>query len=137
MVVLKKFLLLAIVGVALIGCGGSSSKSTVRALKGTYTAEWVNVADAEDKGSSSWFIDSRGEISGTDTDVSGEFVYTIYGNVDPVGNVNATTSRIDVEEVIGLTGKLQSDSQGRLVGELKWASTPPLTYRYTFTRSAN
>lgn len=74
-------------------------------------------------------------ITGTDVDVSQEFFYTVFGNVDSSGNVDATTSLVGGEEVIALTGRLQFDSQNRLTGELVWNSVPPLTYRYTFTRT--
>lgn len=134
-----KFLLpLAFCLLALAGCGGSSSTGTpARTLAGEYQATWVNVADAEDHGISSWTIGQDGQIAGNDVDVSGEFSYIVLGTTDASGNVNATTSRIGPEEVIALTGRLQFDDQGRLVGDLLWASTPPLTYRYTFTRVAN
>lgn len=122
---------------ALVGCGGSgsNSSSTTPRYAGEYYGTWVNVADAEDHGVSSWTIGEDGTLSGSDVDVSQEFSYVVFGNVDAQGNVDGATSRIGEEEVIGLSGRFQFDNEGKLVGDLVWASNPPLTYRYTITRA--
>lgn len=121
------------------GCGGSGSNPTSnpRAFAGEYQATWVNVADAEDHGVSTWTIGQNGQISGNDFDVSGEFSYIVFGEIDSSGNMNGNTSRVGAEEVIQLSGRLQFNDQNQLVGNLVWDSVPPLTYRYTFTRQSN
>jgi len=131
---LKKVLLAALCLVAVAGCGGSSSSGVNRTVAGKYSAQWVNVDDATDFGSSEWIIDADGSVAGTDIDVSHEFNYTVFGTIDASGNLDATTSLVGGDEVIPLTGRLQFDSAGKLSGDLHWASTPPTTYTYTFTR---
>jgi hypothetical protein len=124
---------------AVVGCGGSGSNSSTapRTFAGEYTATWVNVADAEDHGVSTWTVGQNGQISGNDLDVSGEFSYIVFGEIDAAGNMEGNTSRVGAEEVIRLSGRLQFDNQNQLVGNLVWDSVPPLTYRYTFTRQEN
>jgi hypothetical protein len=135
---LRYLLLLSLCVLALAGCGGSGSNSGTRPqLAGSYSGTWVNVDDAEDIGVSSWTIGEDGRITGSDIDVSQEFSYTVFGTVDAAGNVDAVTSLIGGEETIELTGRLQFDAQGRLTGDLHWASEPPFTYTYTLTRDAN
>lgn len=95
------------------------------------------MADAEDHGVSTWTIGQDGTVSGQDIDVSGEFSYIVFGGIDSSGNFDGNTSRVGAEEVIGLSGRLQANNQNQLTGDLTWESTPPLTYRYTFTRQAN
>ncbi len=55
------------------------------------------------------------------------------GLIDANGHFIGQTSRIGMDEITSLTGQLQPDAQGRLVGNLVWGSTPPLTYTYTLT----
>lgn len=93
------------------------------------------MTDAEDHGVSAWRISEDGAISGSDIDVSQEFSYTVFGNIDRSGNMDGATSRVGEEEVIGLAGRLQFDNEGKLTGDLVWDSNPPLTYRYTITRA--
>lgn len=131
---MRRLLFASLFVFALAGCGGSGSNGTAPRLAGSYEGTWVNVDDAEDAGVSSWTIAENGAITGTDIDVSQEFQYTVFGNVDSAGNVDATTSRIGADEVIGLAGRLQFDDESRLTGTLVWDSEPPLTYRYTFAR---
>jgi hypothetical protein len=116
-----------------MGCGGSGSNPTSPALAGTYEGTWVNVADATDTGTSTWTIAADGTITGTDTDDSDEGVYTVTGDIDDAGNVDATT-RLG-EDSDSLTGRLRFDAQNRLTGNLVWDGVPPATYRYTFTRA--
>ncbi len=117
--------------IALVGCGGSGSTET---LAGSYQGSWMNVADATDVGTSTWTISPNGQINGTDVDGPDDSSYTVSGQIDGLGNVNATTSLVGGNETIPLTGRLERDSQGRLTGDLVWASNPPSTYRYTFNR---
>ncbi|MGV3617388.1 MAG: hypothetical protein ACO1SV_18845 [Fimbriimonas sp.] len=134
---MRYLLLLSLCLIALVGCGGSGSNSDSSSrIAGVYDGSWANVDDAEDIGVSSWTVYEDGRITGSDVDVSEEFFYTVFGTIDAEGNVDATTSRVGEEEVIALTGRLQRDSQGRLTGNLVWASDPPLTYTYTLTRRA-
>lgn len=133
---MKRFLLASLCLFAVVGCGGSGSNGTAQPqLAGEYEGRWVNIEDPADSGISSWTIGENGSITGTDVDDTEEFFYTVFGETDDAGNVDATTSLVGEEEVISLTGRLQFDSQNRLTGELVWNSVPPLTYRYTFTRS--
>ena len=131
---MKALILLTFCFLSLIGCGGNSGTTVQPQLAGSYFGTWVNIDDPLDTGVSEWMIGEHGTITGNDIDATHEFSYTVFGTIDSAGNADATTSLIGGEEVISLDGHLQFDAEGHLTGDLVWASEPPLTYRYTFTR---
>jgi len=128
----KRLWLLSICALA-CGCAGNSSSLNADRFAGTYHGTWVNVDNASDAGTSTWTVNANGTVDGTDTDPGRETTFHVQGHVDALGNLTSTSTP-EGEAASSLTGPLSFDGDGKLTGVLVWGVTPPLSYRYVFTK---
>jgi hypothetical protein len=100
---------------------------------GTYDGMWVNVADAQDRGTSVWSVDSSGNVRGEDFDPRNEITYEVVGRIDEEGHLTSMSTPDNGDAPASLDGTMQTDN-GWFTGELVWGVEPPLSYTYTLTR---
>ncbi|MGV3618119.1 MAG: hypothetical protein ACO1SV_22565 [Fimbriimonas sp.] len=131
---MKRLLLLSVIGAFAVGCGGSGSNGNVERFAGEYTGTWVNLADAEDAGTNHWTVSADGTITGQDFDPGRDTTFNVVGRINGGGNVTTVSTPSGGGDGASLNGSLSFDNQNRLTGTLVWGTTPPLSYRYTFTR---
>src|SRR5688572_31919800 len=116
------------------GCGDTSGVED-KGYAGEWEGTWVNISDASDQGTSTWIIKNTGAVSGTDVDPALGVTYQVLGTISGQGQVNSTATPNDGSGAASLNGALAvGDGKDSLSGNLTWGVTPPLTYRYTFTR---
>lgn len=117
---------------SLLGCGGANQSAS--RFMGNYTGTWVGIADPTDAGTSNWTIDVSGLVTGTDVDPGRGTTFTVLGTINGDGDLSSESTPAAGGGSALLTGRLDFDGDGKLTGILTWQVTPPLQYRYTFTR---
>jgi hypothetical protein len=133
-VMLKRFALATAALFVIAGCAGDASVTPSR-FQGSYTGTWVNVADATDAGTSTWHVDSTGNVTGQDHDAGDAIIYSLSGQLDNEGNLTSLSTPNNGDPTASLNGPMQINNQGQLTGLLVWGVEPPLTYSYTLTRN--
>ncbi|MCW5942412.1 MAG: hypothetical protein KIS66_09285 [Fimbriimonadaceae bacterium] len=126
--------LLVVSALCLTGCAGESGKAF--RFAGVYSGTWVQVGDPTDAGTSNWTVRWDGQVEGTDLDPGRGTTFAVAGKISEGGDLVTVSTPSDGSGAAGLTGRMAFDADGKLTGILTWQVTPPLQYRYTFTRTA-
>ena len=132
---MKRYLWAAVLGLAIVGCGGNgtgTSLSTDR-FAGTYSGVWINVDDATDSGTANFHFGANGVMTGEEFDPGGVQSGTLVGTIDATGNLTSVLT--EETEVSDFNGRLALDGSGTLSGILVWQGPPLISYRYTLSPS--
>lgn len=134
-------LFVAIVAVALTGCGGSSSSNlTNNPFAGSFVGSFRSTYAANSTGALSLNISSTGVTTGQSNGIDGS-TSTIAGTIDNSGN--ATLTSVNSGASSAVTGTVSLNSAGQLVGNfsnggntitsLLSTTTSPLEYAGSYT----
>ena len=127
-------LLLVSIALFLTGCGGSSATAPMSPFVGTWNGTWVNVSDATDAGTSTWTIDSNGNVDGQDFDPGRSTTFHVVGAVTPVGVLTSNSTPTGGSPA-SLNGTFKFSTSAKFAGILAWGVTPVLNYQYTFSQN--
>ncbi|HSJ08805.1 MAG TPA: hypothetical protein VK928_02800 [Longimicrobiales bacterium] len=122
------------VGFVLLLLAFTACGSDTDGFAGTWTGEWVALADATDRGTSQWTVSENGAVSGTDVDPGRGTTFTVVGTLDENGRLTTISTPGDGSGPASLEGTMTLDGDDGMSGVLVWGVEPPLSYRYTFTR---
>ncbi|MEZ0326544.1 MAG: hypothetical protein ACAH95_11625 [Fimbriimonas sp.] len=130
---LKRFALATAAVIAMAGCAGTASVTPSR-FAGSFGGQWFNTVDADDRGTSEWFIDGAGNVEGEDFDPRLDIAYRVVGHVDESGHLVSTATPNNGTAAAALNGQLEFNAVGQITGVLTWGVEPPLSYNYILTR---
>jgi len=111
-------LVLSLMAVGLVGCGGSSGVSTnTKSLNGDYTGTFAGSTNGiADSGTLSWTIDKSGTLTGTAHSNTTAADAAVTGTVSTTGVVAATFTY--PAATYNISGTVNKASTGHLIGSL-------------------
>ncbi|MGV3615586.1 MAG: hypothetical protein ACO1SV_09655 [Fimbriimonas sp.] len=114
---MRKLILLAAMAAFVVGCGGNGENPPAYPFTGTWAGNW-EAAALQQGGDATATIRSNGTVTGIISNDVSEQDAALEGTISETGQVSGTVTYEDMPPM-ALTGTVQIDNRGHLVGNLQ------------------